>query len=58
MQVLERAKEGETLDELRARTATQFLEDNGIDGTSRRPTKKRKQSALEDSRMSFAQFAE
>lgn len=53
-QVLERAKEGESLEELRARTASQFSEGDGP------PAKKRKQAAadVDDSRMSFGQFAE
>jgi len=53
-QVLERAKEGESLEELRARTASQFSEANG-DGP---PTKRRKQADMDASRMSFGHFAE
>lgn len=49
---------GETLEELRARTATQFFEDSGVDINNDRPAKKRKQSTLEDSRMSFDQFVQ
>ncbi|KAG0563042.1 hypothetical protein KC19_9G192500 [Ceratodon purpureus] len=52
--VLERAKEGESLEELRARTASQFSESNG-DGP---PMKRRKQADMDDSRMSFGHFAE
>jgi hypothetical protein len=54
VQVLERAKEGESLEELRARTASQFSEANG-EGP---PTKRRKQAEMDDSRMSFGHFAE
>lgn len=54
IQVLERAKEGESLEELRARTATQFSESNG-DGP---PTKRRKQADMDDSRMSFGHLAD
>lgn len=53
-QVLERAKEGESLEELRARTASQFSEANG-EGP---PSKRRKQADMDDSRMSFGHFAE
>jgi multiple RNA-binding domain-containing protein 1 len=58
MQVLERAKEGESLEDLRARTASQFFEDNGVDLDNRRPSKKRKQAAFGDSHISFDQFAD
>ncbi|CAM6046368.1 unnamed protein product [Sphagnum compactum] len=56
--VLERAKEGESLEDLRARTASQFFEDNSVDLDNRRPSKKRKQAALDDSHISFGQFAD
>lgn len=44
-QVIERAKEGETLEELRARTAAQFVDEHtGF----QRLSKKRKQNSLVD----------
>ncbi|XP_024381120.1 uncharacterized protein [Physcomitrium patens] len=52
--VLERAKEGESLEELRARTASQFSEANN-DG---RAAKRRKQAEMDDSQMSFGRFTE
>lgn len=49
-QVLERAKEGESLEELRARTAAQFAgEENGFQ-TSTKLSKKRKHMAVLDER--------
>ncbi|XP_057438788.1 uncharacterized protein LOC130730728 [Lotus japonicus] len=45
--VIERAKEGESLDELRARTAAQFSEDNGFQNAARL-SKKRKLSILDE----------
>ena len=45
LQVIERANEGETLEELRARTAAQFVDEHsGFQSLSR----KRKQSSLVD----------
>ncbi|BBN20258.1 multiple RNA-binding domain-containing protein 1 [Marchantia polymorpha subsp. ruderalis] len=44
--VLERAKNGESLDELRARTSQQFFEDNGVDT---RPRKSRLDDDMETS---------
>jgi len=43
--VIERAKEGETLEELRARTAAQFVDEHS---GFQRMSKKRKQSSLVD----------
>ncbi|CAM6084747.1 unnamed protein product [Calypogeia fissa] len=42
--VLERAKDGESLDELRTRTAQQFFAENGIDASTDRSRKKLKTS--------------
>uniref|UniRef100_A0A0A9H263 Uncharacterized protein n=1 Tax=Arundo donax TaxID=35708 RepID=A0A0A9H263_ARUDO len=54
--MIERAKEGETLEELRARTATQFVDEHS---GFQRLSKKRKQSSLvdEDS-FKFSRIAE
>lgn len=57
-QVLERAKEGESLEELRARTAAQFTtEQNGFQTT--KLSKKRKQMAvLDDGSSKFGRIAD
>lgn len=50
----ERAKEGESLDDLRARTAAQFNEHSGFQGAS---SKKRKAfSMLDEENMKFGRF--
>lgn len=56
--VLERAKEGESLEELRTRTATQCSEEvNQLHGSSR-PSKKRKQNSIDDADMRFGQITQ
>ena len=45
---MERAKEGETLEELRARTAAQFANDEDVGPNPMKISKKRKVAALVD----------
>lgn len=54
-QVIERAKEGESLEELRARTAAQFNEHSGFQDAN--SSKKRKAfSMLDEENMKFERF--
>ena len=53
-QVLERAKEGESLEELRARTAAQFTEDqNGFQNPAKLSKKRKDITTLDEVSMKF-----
>lgn len=58
-QVIERAKEGESLEELRARTAAQFSDDhNGFQGAIKLSKKRKDVDILDEGKMKFGRFAE
>lgn len=58
-QVLERAKEGETLEELRARTAAQFTnEENGFQNPTRLSKKRKNLNSLDDGREKLEKFSD
>ncbi|KAM7530414.1 hypothetical protein LguiB_033824 [Lonicera macranthoides] len=57
--VLERAKEGESLEELRARTAAQFTnEQNGFQNPSKLSKKRKNMSVLDEGSVKFERIAE
>ncbi|KAG4124566.1 hypothetical protein ERO13_D10G047700v2 [Gossypium hirsutum] len=57
--VLERAKEGETLEELRARTAAQFTnEENGFQNPTRLSKKRKNMDSLDDGRKKLEKFSD
>ncbi|KAI4297016.1 hypothetical protein L6164_036928 [Bauhinia variegata] len=57
--VIERAKEGESLEELRAKTAAQFGDDQNEHQNSAKLSKKRKHTAiLDEGRIKFERFAD
>jgi len=57
--VIERAKEGESLEELRARTAAQFSDDhNGFQGAIKLSKKRKDVDILDEGKMKFGRFAE
>jgi multiple RNA-binding domain-containing protein 1 len=54
LQVLERAKEGESLEELRARTAAQFTdEQNGLQNPAKLSKKRKDITMLDEGSMKF-----
>ncbi|KAK7858288.1 multiple rna-binding domain-containing protein 1, partial [Quercus suber] len=56
--VLERAKEGESLEELRARTAAQFTEDqNGLQNPTKLSKKRKNMAILDEGTMKFKRIA-
>lgn len=58
-QVIERAKEGESLEELRARTAAQFSDDhNGFQGAIKLSKKRKDVDILDEGKMKFGRFAD
>lgn len=58
-QVIERAKEGETLEELRARTASQFTdEQNGFQNASKLSKKRKRLAMFDEGKMKFESFAD
>lgn len=58
IQVLERAKEGETLEELRARTAKQFVvEENGSLNPTKLTKKRKNNDVLDERSMKFEKVA-
>lgn len=59
MQVIERAKEGESLEELRARTAAQFSDDqNGFQNPTRLSKKRKHLAILDEGKMKFERIAD
>lgn len=57
--VLERAKEGESLEELRARTAAQFTDEvNGFQNLTKLSKKRKHMTILDEGRMKFERIAE
>ncbi|XP_027331043.1 multiple RNA-binding domain-containing protein 1 isoform X2 [Abrus precatorius] len=55
--VIERAKEGESLEELRARTAAQFSEHNGLQNATKLSKKRKQIDILDEGRMKFERIA-
>ena len=57
--MLERAKEGESLEELRARTAAQFTdEQNGFQNPTRLSKKRKNMETLDDGRNKFEKISD
>lgn len=57
--MLERAKEGESLEELRARTAAQFTDEvNGFQNLTKLSKKRKHMTILDEGRMKFERIAE
>ncbi|GLT59947.1 hypothetical protein SLA2020_327400 [Shorea laevis] len=57
--VIERAKEGESLEELRARTAAQFTdEQNGFQNPTKLSKKRKSMTILDDGKMKFGRIAD
>ncbi|KDO54862.1 hypothetical protein CISIN_1g036201mg [Citrus sinensis] len=58
-QVMERAKEGESLEELRARTAAQFTDEvNGFQNSTKLSKKRKHMTILDEGTMKFERIAE
>lgn len=59
IQVIERAKEGETLEELRKRTADQFTdEQNGFQDPTKLSKKRKQMAVLDEGRMKFERISD
>lgn len=59
LQVLERAKEGESLEELRARTTALFAdEQNGLQNPTKLSKKRKQMAILDEGEMKFQRIAD
>ena len=57
-QVLERAKEGESLEELRARTAAQFSDGQDVLGSTKLSKKRKHMAVLDEGSVKFGRIAD